>query len=130
MGGREGEKYQYVRETAIGCLSHTPNRGLVRNPGMCPDRESNRQHFALWDEAQPRHTSQGYLVFFKKQTQISHRLCQDKESPTSGLSEVGFIVFFNISYSSRSVQNPILTHNQAALPTLIPQESWTPCHQR
>ena len=30
-----------------GCLSSAPYRGLARNPGMCPDWESNQQPFGL-----------------------------------------------------------------------------------
>ena len=40
-GGREEEKQQCARETSIGCLLHALN--CARNPGMCPDRESNQQ---------------------------------------------------------------------------------------
>ena len=45
---REGER---GRETSIcGCLLHSPN--LARNPGMCPDWESNQQTFGLQAHAQ------------------------------------------------------------------------------
>ena len=41
-GEREGEKHQCV------VVSHVPPSGdLARNPGMCPDWESNQQHFGL-----------------------------------------------------------------------------------
>ena len=43
--GKEKEERNIdVRETGISCLSHTPrlgNRAQPRNPGMCPDWESN-----------------------------------------------------------------------------------------
>ena len=39
-GEREEEKYPCVRNTSLGCLLHSPD--LARNPGMCPDRESNQ----------------------------------------------------------------------------------------
>ena len=43
---REGEKHQSV-------ASRTPPTGhLARNPGMCPDRESNRQPFGSQASAQ------------------------------------------------------------------------------
>ena len=35
-GGREGEKYGCVRETSIGCPSHTPNRGPGPQPRPVP----------------------------------------------------------------------------------------------
>ena len=41
-GEREGEKHQCV------VASHTsPSGDLASNPGMCPDWESNQQHFGL-----------------------------------------------------------------------------------
>ena len=54
-GGREGEKHQCV------VASHTPPTGdLAHNPGMCPDRESNRWPSGLQEDANPlNHTSQG-----------------------------------------------------------------------
>ena len=49
-GGRKGER---GRETLIICLSYVPWLGdWTQNPGMCSDRESNRQPFALWDHTQ------------------------------------------------------------------------------
>ena len=48
-GEREGEKYQSV------FASHTPPTGdLARNPGMCPDWESNQQPFG--SQASPQST--------------------------------------------------------------------------
>ena len=39
-----------------------PTGDLSRNPGMCPDGESNRQPFGFWDNTNPRsHTGQGGL---------------------------------------------------------------------
>ena len=47
-GEREGEKHQCV------VASQAPPTGdLVHNPGMCPDRELNPQHFALKTRVQP-----------------------------------------------------------------------------
>ena len=37
-GGKEGEKHQCVVASLV-----PPTRGLVCNPGMCPDWESNRR---------------------------------------------------------------------------------------
>ena len=46
-GGREGEKQQYA------VASRAPPTGnLAQNPGMCPDWESNCQHFGLQASAQ------------------------------------------------------------------------------
>ena len=45
-----------------GCLSNVPYWGpdLARNPGMCPDWESNWQPFGLQPTLNPlSHTSQG-----------------------------------------------------------------------
>ena len=48
------------REMSIGCLSHAPNWGdLARNPGMCPDQESNQGPSGLQARTQctePRQT--------------------------------------------------------------------------
>ena len=46
-GEREGEKHPLV----ASCMP--PTGGLVHNPGLCPDQESNWQPFSLWDDAQP-----------------------------------------------------------------------------
>ena len=49
---REGEKRQREREALIGCLSHWPPViDRTCNLGMCPDQDSNPQHFGLWDDA-------------------------------------------------------------------------------
>ena len=54
---REGEKHHCV------VAAHTPPTGnLARNPGMCPDWESNQQSFDSQAGTQPlSHTSQGLL---------------------------------------------------------------------
>ena len=58
---REGEKHQCVRDTSIGCLSHTPNWGPGPQPGMCPKWESDRQPFTSQADGQSTEpTSQGY----------------------------------------------------------------------
>ena len=45
-GEREGERHQSI-------ASHVPpNEDLAHNPGMCPDWESDRQHFGLQASAQ------------------------------------------------------------------------------
>ena len=52
-GGREGEKHPCVRDTATGCLLHTPPTGdLACNPGMYPDGESNLWPFGSQAGAQ------------------------------------------------------------------------------
>ena len=40
------------RETLIGCLLFAPTLGPGPQPRMCPDRESNRQHFSSQAGAQ------------------------------------------------------------------------------
>ena len=55
-GGRKRER----NISMLGCLLCTPGQGPGHNPSMCPDQESNRQPFALWDSTQPlSHASQG-----------------------------------------------------------------------
>ena len=66
---REEEKYQFVRETSIGCLSQAPTRDMAHNPGMCPDWESNRQLLGLQDGGPPTEphwsgTSKHFLKLF------------------------------------------------------------------
>ena len=56
-GERKGEKHWCVRETSIGCLLHTPNRGLCHNQGLVPDQESNQRPSAVWDDARPTEPS-------------------------------------------------------------------------
>ena len=46
-GEREGEKHQCM---VASCAP--PTGDLTRNPGMCPDWESNRRHFGLQSGAQ------------------------------------------------------------------------------
>ena len=56
--GREGERdekrHHCERETFIGCLSHSTRlKTQPATPSTCPDWESNRQPFALQDDAPP-----------------------------------------------------------------------------
>ena len=64
-GEREGEEHQCV------VASHVALTGdLVRNPGMCPDWESNRRPFGSQPMLNPlSHTSQGHLCNFFAQWQ-------------------------------------------------------------
>ena len=54
--GNEKEKERNIEvqekknQSIASCMP--PTRDLVHNPGMCPDRELNRQTFDLWDDAQ------------------------------------------------------------------------------
>ena len=65
-GGR-GEK---EREETLMCernidgppLACTLTRDLACNPGMCPDKESNQQHFTLWNNTQPTEPHQSGLL--------------------------------------------------------------------
>ena len=53
-----GEGRERGRETSI---SHAPNWGPGRNPGMCPDWELNQRPFSSQANAPPlSHTSQSY----------------------------------------------------------------------
>ena len=69
--GREEERERNVdviwqRYTDWLPLSHTPNRGLAHNPGMCPDWESNRQPFSLQavtQSAEPHHPGLLYVFY-------------------------------------------------------------------
>ena len=59
-GEREGEKHQCV------FASHMPPTGdLARNPGMCPDSESNWQLFGLRSNTQSAEPHQPGLTPFK-----------------------------------------------------------------
>ncbi|KAM5329334.1 argininosuccinate lyase isoform 1-T3 [Glossophaga mutica] len=54
--GREKERRReesMCERISVGCLSHASQPGTALNPGMCPDRESNWQPFALQDATQP-----------------------------------------------------------------------------
>ena len=60
-GEREGEKHQCV------VVSHAPPIGdLARNPGMCPDWESNRQAFGSQSSTQSTEPHQPGLSLFYK----------------------------------------------------------------
>ena len=48
--GREKER---ERNIDLLPLAHTKTRGQAGYPGMCPDRESNRGPFTLWDNTGP-----------------------------------------------------------------------------
>ena len=66
---RKGE-----RETSISCLSRGPK---ARNPGMCPDWESNQQPFGLQASAQSTEPHQPGLLrifffFFPPQNIFKH----------------------------------------------------------
>ena len=39
--GREGEREGEKHQCAVACCT-PPTEGLARNPGMCPDQESNQ----------------------------------------------------------------------------------------
>ena len=57
QGEREGEKHQCV---VASCMSPTEN--LARNPGMCPDWESNSDPLVCRPGLSPlSHTSQGQI---------------------------------------------------------------------
>ena len=50
---REGKEKEGGRNISLLCRIHVPIRDQSHNPGTCPDWESNRQPFALLDDAQP-----------------------------------------------------------------------------
>ena len=60
--GREGEKEGESHQCVVAsCTPHTGD--LAHNPGMCPDRESNRQPFGLQPMLNPlSYTSQGSVA--------------------------------------------------------------------
>ena len=65
-----GEGRKKKRERNFDCerimnrlpLTYPQPRDLAPNPGMCPDRESNRQPFSLQDSAQPTEPHQPGLA--------------------------------------------------------------------
>ena len=62
-------------EQSIGLpLTHTLTRDQTRNPGMCPDRESNLRPFALQDDTQPTvpQWSGQDMIFLKLQFRSTH----------------------------------------------------------
>ena len=68
-GEREGEQHQFGRDTLTGCLSHALMWDLARNPGTCPDWESNWRPFCSQAAAQPTEPHQPglyYLLFYFK----------------------------------------------------------------
>lgn len=60
--GREGNIY--VRNTDWLPLTHAPTGDRTHNPGKRLDWELNRWPFALWDDTQASHTSQGQWESF------------------------------------------------------------------
>ena len=64
---KERERNTHVREKRPSVASHSHHQDLARGPDMCPDQESNRGPFALWDDTQPTEPhSQGCVLIFKK----------------------------------------------------------------
>ena len=60
-GEREGEKHQCVVASHVA-----PTRDLARNPGTCPDQESNRRPPGSQPALIPlSYTSQGAIIIFK-----------------------------------------------------------------
>ena len=58
-GGRETEKHDWLHS------AHAPTGDRARNPGMCPDRESNQQPFGYWTMLQPTEPHwPGLYIFF------------------------------------------------------------------
>ena len=55
-----------INQSPLACA---PTGDWACNPGMCPDQESNQQHFALWENAQltEPHRS-GIVSRFRSQT--------------------------------------------------------------
>ena len=45
-------------------IARAVSKDQTRNPGLCPDQESNQQPFALWDDAQPTEPHQSGLELF------------------------------------------------------------------
>ena len=58
-GEREGDKHQCVVAPHV-----FPTGDLARNPGMCPDWESNQRPYGLQALSPLSHTSQGYSIYF------------------------------------------------------------------
>ena len=60
--GREEERERNINVWLL--LSRAPTEDLARNPGLCPDWESNLRPLALWNNARPTepHRSGGISV--------------------------------------------------------------------
>ena len=56
------ETLMWERNTAQLPLVRAPAGGQTRNPGMCPERGSNLQLFALWNNTQSTETHQSVLT--------------------------------------------------------------------
>ena len=66
---REGKKHQHVVASQV-----PPTRDLARNPGMCPDWESNRTPFGLQSCAQSTEPHQtGLFIDFRKREREKER---------------------------------------------------------
>ena len=66
-GERERGKHQCERDTLISCLSRTPAGDLAGNPGMCPDRELNRESLVLRPALSAlSHSSQGLFLVYSE----------------------------------------------------------------
>ena len=62
-GERTGEKHQHVVASRV-----PPTGDLARNPGMCPDWESNWRPFGSQASTQSTEPYQpGQVIFFKKE---------------------------------------------------------------
>ena len=76
--GREGEKHRCVRDQ----LSLMPPSGdLARNPGMCPDWESNQRPVSVQAGTQSIEPHQpGHLRGYFNHVQLTHLLQEDHDS--------------------------------------------------
>ena len=61
---REGEGKERERNISVWLPLTPPNRDLARNPGMCPDWESNQQRFVSQAHAQSTELHQPGLEEF------------------------------------------------------------------
>ena len=67
-----GEGRERQRETSMcGCFSRAPYWGLAHNPGMCPDWESNQQHFGSQADTQSTEPRQPPTSVIKVSTLIT-----------------------------------------------------------
>ena len=65
-GEREGEKHWCERNIDWSPLVRAPTPDQTRNPGTCPDWESNKQPFVLLDNIQPTDSYWSGQRAFKK----------------------------------------------------------------
>ena len=73
-GEREREISMWERNIDWLPLVQALNRNQTQNQDMCPDQESNLQHFGLWDDTHPTEPHRLGLLFLFKNNLINNSI--------------------------------------------------------